>query len=70
MSNTINGMIINLIAETANETRDIAGLEPLLVLLDKIGGPPSGLSTQKDQIDNLKALISDKILRIKSSVGV
>ena len=68
MDHPINGMIIDLIVETARATRDVEGLEPLLVLLEKIGGKP-GLSTQADRIHSAKAFISAKILHITANTS-
>lgn len=65
MDNPINGMIIDLVVDTARETRDSLGLEALLVLLDKIGEKP-GLATQAERISYAKAFISEKIRQITS----
>jgi hypothetical protein len=63
MDNPINGMFVDLINETANETNEVAGLETLLLLLDKVSGRV-GLVTQTDRAAAVKSRISARIAAI------
>ena len=65
MDNPINGLVADLVAETARETNEIAGLESLLVFLEKFDGRP-GLVTQKDRSAAAKKIILEKIAGIRS----
>ena len=63
MHNALNGLVFDSIAETANETRDIAGLEALSTLLYKLEGRV-GFVTQPDRLANAKHAIAKKMTEL------